>query len=263
MEKYIKIINKIIAKKKYFTIKEEINISINDPLKLIIKLNEKFQQINKTKINVTLDITSFPRHELLIILYFLRHSPLVKKIRCLYVSPTSYGDWLSQGYQGSILVPFFDGPSTFEKKMALFVLTGFEVDRVNKLVQDTEPSAVFLAQTEPGTAPEFMKKNLSSISEMTALTKNGGNIFKIPGNNPFKCRDRILQLLKDQSEKYDFLVAPIGPKLGVLGLYLAYEECPIFRIIYPLTILYNSENYSKGCREIYEIVLMNDSIENK
>ena len=49
MEKYIKIINKIIAKKKYFTIKEEINISINDPLKLIIKLNEKFQQINKTK----------------------------------------------------------------------------------------------------------------------------------------------------------------------------------------------------------------------
>jgi hypothetical protein len=59
-------------------------------------------------------------------------------------------------------------------------------------------------------------------------------------------------------------VAPhFGQKLGVVGLYLAYEENPIFRIIYTYTMLYNVEHYSTGCRDIYQVILESNNNEEK
>jgi hypothetical protein len=47
----------------------------------------------------------------------------------------------------------------------------------------------------------------------------------------------------------------MGTKLETLGVYLAYEENPNFRIVYPLPLIYNVVDYSYGCRDIYEILL--------
>ena len=67
---------------------------------------------------------------------------------------------------------------------------------------------------------------------------------------------KVLQdLFLKYSTEFDFYVAPIGPKPALVGLYLAYEEKPMFRVVYPHTIAYNVEHYSTGCREIYEMIL--------
>ena len=202
-----------------------------------------------------MDISTFPRHELLVALYYLRHSKKIKNLRLLYVSPIGYGKWLSRGYKRFSMVPFFEGPSAFDKKIALLILGGFEKERALSLIDDLEPSAVFFAHSEPGTSEHFTDTGKNALDDLKSRSSVHTEILKIPGNDPIACKNALIELFRTRSNEYDFFVAPIGPKLAVVGLYLAYEENPIFRIVYPHNILYNVEHYSKGCRDLYEIIL--------
>ena len=176
----------------------------------------------------------------------------------LYVSPKKYGGWLSKGYRHFSLLPFFEGPAAFDKKIALLILTGFEDERAINLIRDIEPAAIFFGFSEPGTDPHFAQNSLKALEEIRARSSIHTETIKIAGNDPFKCRDTLEDLFQRLSPEYDFFVAPIGPKPGVVGLYLAYERNPSFRIIYPYTMLYNVHNYSTGCRDFYQLVLENN-----
>jgi hypothetical protein len=259
---YIAYIHDICKKEEFFNTYEIFGLSFDNPIKIIKKIDDIVEKYLPQKLNVTMDITTFPRHELLTTLYYLRHSSLLKRLRILYVTPKKYGNWLSRGYKRFMLLPFFQGPSTFHNKVALLVLTGFEKERAISLIDDLEPSAVFLAMAEPGTAPQFQETSRQTVNRIKELRQIYNEIFFISGNDPFKCRDSLIEIMDRCSPEYDFFVAPIGPKLTVLGLYLAYEKKPNFRIVYPFTQTYNIEHYSSGCRNVYEIILNNAQIDN-
>lgn len=150
-----------------------------------------------------------------------------------------------------MLVPFFEGPSTFERKIGLLILTGYEKDRAINLIDDLEPSAYYLARSVPGTAEEFEARSTEIADEIRVRREIEAHNITIPGNDPYKCKEELVEFFAHNS-KYDFYVAPIGPKPAVLGLYLAYEQNQNFRIIYPFPINYNVENYSYGRKQIYE-----------
>jgi hypothetical protein len=148
-----------------------------------------------------------------------------------------YGKWLSRGYRHFSLLPFFEGPPTFEKKIALLFLTGFEKERAVSLIDDIEPEAVFLALAEPGTDATFQSESKKTLKEIKDRSSAQAEVLNIVGNDPFRSKKTLQDLFLKHSREFDFFVAPIGSKPALVGLYLAYEEKPMFRVIYPLIYL--------------------------
>jgi hypothetical protein len=231
--------------------------SLENPIKILIAidkiLKEKYSSNNN--VTITLDITTFPRGELLKLLYYLRHQPNISKIRILYISPEEYGDWLTQGYRYSIIPPFFEGPPTFDKKTALCLLTGFEYERAISLIDDIEPSSIIIGNPSPGTADKFKEISDEIIGKIRKSRRISNEIIDVPANDPFQCKKYLNAYLQTQKKDYNFYIAPMGSKLETIGLYLLYEENPFFRIIYPLPMIYNIGNYSKGMQDIYAFLL--------
>jgi hypothetical protein len=232
------------------------NFSIDNPIGIIIKIDEMIKEkfSSKEKIDITLDITTFPRIELLPLLYYIRHHPKVDILRILYISPLKYGKWLARGHRYSSIPSFFEGPNFFKKKTALIILTGFESERAISLIDDVEPTKLILAMAYPGAFKEFDRISQSVISHIKILRDIEKDVLEISASDPYECKDTLRKII-DQNSSYDFFIAPMGTKLEVLGTYLAYEENANFRIIYPRALAYNIDDYSRGCRDIYEIIL--------
>jgi hypothetical protein len=258
-------IKNILERRAFFNNLNNLSSSIDNPIKIIIEIDKiiKNRLADKQRITITFDITTFPRGELLTIIYYLRHLTIIDTIRILYISPKRYGDWLSEGYRYSMIPPFFEGPPTFEKKTAILILAGFEYDRVVSLIDDVEPSALILGRPHPGTSKEFRDADEDIITKLKRTRRFTKEIYDIPANDPFLCRDSLKEIIQKNSQSYDFFVVPMGPKIEVLGTYLAYEENPNFRIIYPVPLIYNVVNYSSGCRDVYEVLLKSDEIAKK
>ena len=236
---------------------------IDNPIGAIIEIDKiiKNHFDTHTRLNVTLDMTTFQRGQLLAIIYYLRHLPNIDTLRVLYMSPQKYGDWLTQGYKYSTVPPFFEGPSTFEKQTALFILTGFEFNRTLSMIDDIEPAAVILGRPEPGTSEEFKDISENIIDRLRKTRNVVTKINDISARNPFLCKAQFEEVLETYSPFFDFFVAVMGTKLQILGIYLAYEACkqkPTFRIIYPTPQIYNIGNYSSGFRDVYEIILKSE-----
>jgi len=259
LKKHKKESEKILENKLYFRKTEHMSLSIGNPIQIVIEIDKILKSIPKERknINITLDITGFPRNELLVLIYYLRHLSRVGIIRILYISPKIYGDWLTDGYRYFMIPPFFEGHlPTSEKKTALFILTGFEYERALALIDDIEPSILLLGKPNPGTSEDFRETSQDIIDRLKRIRRLSSSVHDIPANNPFKCRDRIEEIFQE-NPNYNFYVAPMGTKLEVLGTYLAYERNDNFMIVYPFPLAYNVRNYSEGCRDIYEIFLIN------
>jgi len=252
-------IDRFLEKTSFFNHRNDILASIDNPIKILIEVDKIIKQQfgKKQRINITFDITTFARSELLTLIYYLRHLPTIDTIRIVYVSPIKYGDWLSEGYLYSMVPPFFEGSPTFEKKTALLILAGFEYDRAVSLIEDLEPSALIIGRPHPGTASEFEDFGETIIQKLRRTRKIQTHLYDIPANNPFRCRDFLRNSIQEHLQEYNFFVAPMGTKLEVFGAYLAYEKDQNFRMIYPVTQIYNVGSYSSGCRDVYEVFLSN------
>jgi hypothetical protein len=72
----------------------------------------------------------------------------------------------------------------------------------------------------------------------------------------FDYRDtvRVLERLHvDKSEKYTITVSPLGSKMQALGIALFCYMHPDVRVILSTPKEYNAAQYSKGCKEVWEI----------
>ncbi|CAG1003553.1 MAG: hypothetical protein OIN86_16680 [Candidatus Methanoperedens sp.] len=242
-----------------------LSASIDNPITIIIEIDKIIKNNFKDnqRINITFDITTFPRGELLTILYYLRHLSVIDTIRILYISPNEYGDWLTNGYRYSMIPPFFEGPPSFEKKRALFIITGFEYERAISLIDDLQPSFLILGKPSSEYPEEFDYVGEELIQKLKSTRKISMEPYEINVFDPFQCKETFQNIILEYSQHYDFFVAPMCPKLGLLGIYLAYEEKQNFRIIYPVPLIYNVGDYSTGCRNVYEITLKyNDKTKN-
>jgi hypothetical protein len=257
-----KIITIKVSETGYFDKVDYHTSSIENPLKIIIEIDKILRDscVAKGKLRITLDATTFPRGELFTLLYYLRHLSFLDSLRILYVSPQSYGDWLSEGYTYPIVPTFFEGPRNLEKRRALLLLTGFEYDRAVGLIDDFEPSAVIIGKPKPGTSDKFLDTSEMLVEKLKKTRKIESKIYEVPANDPFSCKKCLEKIMREHSQTYDFLVSALGTKLEAIGTYLAYEQAQKFRVVYPLPLIYNVVNYSSGCLDVYEILLNPSSL---
>lgn len=235
--------------KKVFEIETtaEITHSVISAIHEVITANS----INLDDNAITIDISTFPRHELLLILRYIRMQNPRKKVRLLYTRPRKYGEWLSYGVKEVTAVPSYGGTQIPGRKKLLVILSGFEWERMFRLWEEHEPSKTIVVLGDPPTNKHFL-----AINKVRAnILRNRTNVEedKAPANNPFAFCRKIEKILMKHKKEYNIFISPMNTKLQTVGLFLLAEKYNWFQITTAVPNDYNVENYSEGSELIYEV----------
>lgn len=198
---------------------------------------------------ITLDTTTFNREALVVSLAILRDTYPQAKIRLLYVSPAQHGDWLSRGFYGVRNIVGFPGVQIANRQTVLAVLSGFEPDRVIKIIEEHEPSVVFLGIGSPPTHEVFLGRNVREQREI--LLRSDVVNFQFPANDVGNCLASLQTELGPLLTSSNLILAPMSTKLSTIAAYLFAELHTEVQLAYCLPGEYNTDSYSSGAEDLF------------
>jgi len=224
---------------------DEVAGSLIDPKKQFMALRKAILSLDLDSVKaVTVDVTTFNREALLVLMALLRNNCKSARIRVLYVSPTKHGEWLSRGFREVRNIIGFPGIQRGSRSTMLVVLSGFEPDRIRKLIEEHEPKTVLLGFGDPPTERQFLDRNIEE--QKTVLARQNVERFNFPANGIEKCHRILTELLSKYLFEYNIILAPMSTKLSTLGGYLTVEAMQEIQMTYCVPSQYNVKNYSKG-----------------
>ncbi len=230
--------------------------SYYDPFTIIREFNKyRIQEgpdFHPEKVRIILDISTFNRQNLLVMLRFLRKILNVVEIELIYTVPDEVNREISKGATGFSNIPFFDGVFSIEKRKLLILLVGYEVDRPFLLWRELEPSRVILAEGFEPTSGDFYENNRAAVEELRKFGRS--EVMQISANDPHKTRDQLNEIFTKELANYNIFVSPFNTKLQAVGLYLAWEDNPGVQIViaYPDRF---SAWLTKGIKEIRRYII--------
>jgi hypothetical protein len=198
---------------------------------------------------VTIDATTFNRETLLVACALLRSERPRPKIRVLYVSPSDHGPWLSRGFRSVRNVVGFSGVHDATKPTVLVVLTGFEPDRVVKVIEEHEPKKVLMGIGDPPTMDRFLARNITDQELM--LSRQDVERFRFPTSGVDECVRCLRGVVSPYLADHNVVLAPMSTKLSTLGAFLLAEERPEIQITYCVPGEYNVLDYSAGAETLF------------
>jgi len=216
-------------------------------------LKENLANIGKSsQISVTLDITTFTRETLLIVLNILRSKDEEVNTRILYVSPEDYGEWLTRGHRKVRNIVGFAGTQEVHNPTLLVILFGFEVDRAINIIEEYEPSKLLLGVGDSPTAEEFLRRNLEEKKSMKLeLNRQETDEFRFSANSISECEEALRNQLSNKLDKWDIILAPMSTKISTIGAYRFVQDHEDVQLAYCLPAEYNSEGYSEGAKKVH------------
>lgn len=228
----------------------------HDPLDGISKIHDLCENrgVSLQGKNVTVDITTFTKQYLLVLLKFIeKQKP--KSMRLFYTEPEDYGvRWdkpLSYGLIDIVSVPSYGGHFYIEKENLLILTLGYEGDRSYGIWERFAPHKTIILIGRPsfrdsweGRVEEFNKKLISKLSK--------DSINYIPTLDPFEVSKNLDNLIQRYSERFNISVSPLGPKPQVVGCYLSIRKHPDIQIIYAIPKFHEEEYFSKRVGKIWE-----------
>jgi len=186
--------------------------------------------------NIHIDITTMPRSVIWILFFFFAQKQ--NKVIAIYHKPKSYSDaWLSKDPDIPQLLFKHSGIIEFGKPTTLFVLAGFDEDRVIQLVNYYEPQNVVIGECNP-------RKN-----DFKYGTANPEKI-KVDEYNDVWGYDIIEDRIKNILETSNLIVASLGPKTGAISVYQCFMKYPKIALAYVPCKEFNID-YSKGIGETF------------
>jgi hypothetical protein len=188
---------------------------------------------------VFIDITTTPREVLWILLYNLGKQ--IESISYFYHQPKYYNkDWLTRESESPRLLLKHSGIIDPFKQTALLIITGFDSERVNQIVNYFDPKKVILA--------------IQAGKQFDNEIRNNDGLFKIEGEKEIlnldaydgdlgfdTINDKIGELIED----FNIVIASLGPKLTALSMYKLFLFHPEIALCYIPCKDFNIE-YSKG-----------------
>lgn len=201
--------------------------------------------------SVLLDITTFTRESLLILLALLRLRFASAKVRLVYVSAAEYSlnetdedKWLSKGIADVRSVLGFSGMMLPSRRLHLIVLVGFEYDRAAELIRAYEPSFVTIGYDEPSEpgAEKHRAAQKHNFDRVRAMFANAHE-FRFGCYDPLKTKQAVAEQVARLPDT-NVVVAPMNTKLSTVGAGLAAMENETVQICYAQAMVYNYLNYS-------------------
>lgn len=208
---------------------------------------------------ITIDISTFTKQYLLLLLRALRSSYSNAKIRLLY-TPGYYAvnQSLTWGIKDISYLPYFGGLDCVENdKNTLILFLGYEHERAYAIWKYVEPD---LTVAVIGNPPTYHGADLPSRSANRFILEQSETVKEeIPALDPDSTKTLLNRWYNDEKYKdYMFSIAPLGTKMETVGIYLFFEEnnnAPRAQIIYAFPLFYNKKKYTvdfdKKMREFY------------
>lgn len=228
-------------------------LSISSPISIADSLIECFANL-KDKSNVVIDISTFTRESLLIILKYLKlnsdnFSEIYMFYRCANVNPE-----LSTRVKQIRSVLGYMGELEEYKPLHLILLSGFEILRAKEIIDTIEPDYISIGF---GDEKRSISKSLFEINN--DLTKKiisyykGDDVLNVFNHSLidiYEVKNTLLQLVDDNAN-HNFVIVPLSNKLSTIGAGLAALENPRIQLCYSEVESYNIENYSQIMDECF------------
>lgn len=235
---------KAFCKKHGITVLEaRIYFEFPDRTWLIIR-----ELLGKEKIDakkVLIDITTMPRDAIYAILSFLQYYGA--DVNYVYYRPKKYNsDWLSRDPGQPRLVFKHSGIARLGCKTVLVIMTGFDAERTDQLINYFEPDIAFLG-FQKGKQFENYKQNIKRHKEFLVRwkAKTTVNIFSLDAYS----KDHGYKILENKIKKYlddsNIIVSSLGPKPSAVALYRLCKKKPTIAIAYVPSREFNLD-YSQG-----------------
>jgi hypothetical protein len=224
---------------------------------------------NNTKASFLIDITTFTRQTLLILLRLLR-SILTKdnEIQFLYTPAEEYSiglpykeKWLTQGISNVTSILGYSGIIRPSRPHHLIILMGFEVERASSLIDAYEPSKISIGLAGKGNSisQEHYLLNQQKFNELLAEFPYAES-FEFSCINTLESKKNILDQIK-KYPGYNTVICPMNNKISTISCALAAFDNNEIQLAIAIPAIYNYENYSTPGNYCY-LIEIPDLIKN-
>ena len=192
--------------------------------------------------NLIVDISTFPRSYVLLILRFAQPSPsalIYTRGRGRRTEEDAY----TVGVRDVVALPGFEG-QVGHKPTLLVLSLGYEGARAYKLFRQYEPTATLALLGDPGDADPEREHILQTVKKNNAnLLATDAVCYKtLPSYDPVTFADQAETHINHMIEhirvthfaEVDVIVSPIGTKIQTLGLFQLWQRHPNYQIAYPV-----------------------------
>lgn len=208
--------------------------------------------VSTPKASFLIDITTFTKQTLLILLRLLRNL-LTKEnqIQFVYTPAKEYSiglpfaeKWLSRGIVGVNSVFGYSGIIRPSRPFHLVLLMGFEVERAASLIEAYEPSKISVgyARKEGSISEELYQLNKQKFNELLSEFPNAES-FEFSCIDIEECKFDILNQI-DKYKDCNVIVSPMNNKISTISCALAAFENDEIQLAIAIPALYNYQNYS-------------------
>lgn len=223
----------------------EIEITFESPPVTWKTLDKEFSNEAWENKNVLLDISTAPREAIWTTLHLLQGSKA--NIQYVYHRPKSYNqDWLSRDPGEPRLIYRQSGIMEPGKPTCLVIITGFDPERTEQLINYFEPQITCLA-IQSGNQYENHRKN---IDKHNAAIKAYANVelFDIDAFSIDHGYGDLSKCVSTMLKSHNIIMTSLGPKTSAIALYRLAQEHREIGLVYTPSREFNPD-YSSGIGE--------------
>lgn len=240
-----------------------IDFEIGEPMHSLYQFQTRCEEWNEEDpiVDATVDISTFPRQELLVLLRVLDNLAHRPMIRLLYTEPQEYateraGGWLTRGVRSVRSIPGFGGVQPPSKKKLLIISLGHGTERTAITWKRHQPDDTILIAPHPGYRDSLTFKLQNRHPLLFGIVENTQLLYRaVPARGIDEMCELIVELRRNYHESHFLVVAPLGTKLQTIGIYLAARLHPDVQITYAVPAIYNWKDYSAGVGPMWEFYL--------
>jgi len=204
-----------------------------------------------------LDISSFPREELLILLFILQNSGFLYSTAMLaYVGALKMGDRLSGDVVQHRSVVGYAGDMRPSLPTKLVLLLGFELARAKSIIENYEPAEVLIGTPRLGESMSAdMRLRAEKLQrEISSLHSCPASIFEFSLRDPLKTCLEIHAVIGSFLHQ-NIVIAPLNTKLSTIGVGLYALSNPSVQICYAAVRDYQEDEYSEPGDNVFYLEL--------
>lgn len=209
---------------------------------------------NNEEASFLIDITTFTRQTLLILLRLLRNNLTAKNfIQFVYAPAKEYSiglkhcdKWLTQGILEVNSVFGYSGIIRPSRPYHLIILLGFEVERASSLIDAYEPTKVTIgyAKRSDSLTDEDYDLNKDKCKELLHEYPSA-EYFEFSCVQVDECKADILNQV-NKYERSNVIISPMNNKISTVACALAAFENEEIQLAIAIPATYNHENYSSA-----------------
>lgn len=232
---------------------QTIRTSENEPLPALGELAAKLNRLKLHTDNciITIDITTFTKRHLLLLLKIIDDLGLWNALRVYYTEPRDYITDLylpmSMGVRAISPITGFISHGPLSKPTLLVIILGYEGDRAKSILENLDPNEVLLIVPKPAYHPEWEGRTEAMNKQLIKIIGQD-RIRYIHSQDSLMVANQLEEILRGYPlDEWRCSIVPLGTKPQTLGTFLFWRKNKgKLSIVYGQPLRHNERFFSMG-----------------